>query len=81
MTPTNPTLHRFDHFYGMYWTSSGKVRRLDIILVPPEELAMGLVGWIGSRTYLRFMRQHAKTLGMYANSHRRVREAISNSRG
>lgn len=57
----------------MYWTSSGKVRRLDIILVPPEELAMGLVGWIGSRTYLRFMRQHAKTLGMYANSHRRVR--------
>lgn len=28
------------------------------------------VGWIGSRQFLRFMRQHAKDCGMYLTSHR-----------
>ena len=43
---------------------------MDVILAPCEEFAFALVGWIGSRTYLRFMRAHAKDLGMFLNSHR-----------
>lgn len=63
-------LPRFDHIYGVRRTAAGKVRRLDIILAPSEEFAMALVGWTGSRTYLRLLRQHAKDVGMYLNSHR-----------
>jgi hypothetical protein len=43
---------------------------MDVILAPCEEFSFALVGWIGSRTYLRFMRAHAKDLGMFLNSHR-----------
>lgn len=35
---------RFDHIYGMFRTAAGKVRRLDVILAPPDEWAYGLVG-------------------------------------
>ena len=64
---------RFDHIYGLGRTAAGAWRRLDVILVPPEEWAFGLLGWIGSRAYLRFQRQLAKDRGCYLNSHRQAR--------
>ncbi|KAL4428436.1 hypothetical protein ABPG75_002525 [Micractinium tetrahymenae] len=69
----------FDRIYGMYRTKRGKVRRLDVIICPPEEWAFGLVGWTGSRQYLRFMRQHAKDSGMFLSSHRLLRKVGSES--
>ena len=63
---------RFDHIYGVYRTKARHYRRMDIVICPADEWAMALVGWIGSRQYLRFMRQHAKDLGMFLNSHRQV---------
>ncbi|GAB4823868.1 hypothetical protein N2152v2_010914 [Parachlorella kessleri] len=62
--PGHETLDRFDHIYGVYRTKAGHYRRMDIIICPADEWPMALVGWIGSRQYLRFMRQHAKDLGM-----------------
>ena len=61
---------RFDHLFGMFRTSQGKVRRMDLIFVPKPELAFGYLGWVGSRQYLRFMRQHAQLRGMHLNAHR-----------
>lgn len=43
---------------------------MDVIIAPPDEFCFALVGWIGSRTYLRFMRAFAKDQGLYLNSHR-----------
>jgi hypothetical protein len=60
---------RFDHIYGIYRTTAGRVRRIDIIAVPPSEWAFALVGWIGSRQFNRLMRQHAHDLGMRLSSH------------
>jgi DNA polymerase/3'-5' exonuclease PolX len=67
--PGRQTLDRFDHIYGVFCTSRGKYRRFDVIFIPQEEYGFGELGWIGSRTFLRFQRQHAKELGMYLNSH------------
>ena len=44
--------------------------RIDQIFVPSEEFAFGYLGWVGSRQYLRFLRQHAAERGMHLNSHR-----------
>ncbi|RMZ54362.1 hypothetical protein APUTEX25_001938, partial [Auxenochlorella protothecoides] len=78
--PGVQSLDRFDHIYGVRRTAAGKVRRLDIILAPSEEFAMALVGWTGSRTYLRLLRQHAKDVGMYLNSHRLLRKIDGKAR-
>ena len=48
------------------------MRRIDIIIAPAEECAFCVLGWTGSRQYLRFLRQHAVDLGMALNSHRQV---------
>ena len=48
------------------------MRRIDIIIAPAEECAFCVLGWTGSRQYLRFLRQHAVDLGMALNSHRRA---------
>ena len=50
-------------------TSENKVRRMDIIICPAEEWGFASLGWIGSRTFLRFQRLYAKELGMFLNSH------------
>lgn len=63
---------RFDHIFGVFKTRGGSVRRLDMVLVPWDEWAFALVGWVGSRTFLRFLRQHARDLGMQLNSHRQA---------
>ena len=99
---------RFDHLFGMFRTSAGKVRRIDLIFVPKPEFAFGYLGWVrglqllqwlscsesdtairqfitcdvsnteamtcyqvGSRQFLRFLRQHAANRNMHLNSHRR----------
>lgn len=67
--PGYQTLDRFDHIYGMFRSATGKVRRMDVIIAPADEFGFALLGWIGSRTFLRFQRQHAKDLGMFLNSH------------
>lgn len=77
--PSRKTMDKFDHIYGMYRTTAGRVRRMDVILCPPEEWAFGLVGWTGSRQYLRFMRQHAKDMGMFLSSHRLLRKVGGDS--
>lgn len=67
--PGYQTLDKFDHIYGIAKTSTGRFRRMDIIIIPPEEWGFAELGWTGSRTFLRFLRQHAKDLGMFLNSH------------
>ena len=67
--PGTQLLDRFDHYYGICKSCSGKYRRLDVIICPPEEWGFAYLGWVGSRSYLRFMRQHAKDRGMFLNSH------------
>ena len=61
---------RHDHFFGNFRTAAGKIRRIDVIIAPAEEQAFCVLGWTGSRQYLRFLRQHAVDLGMNLNSHR-----------
>ena len=63
---------RFDHIFGNFRTEAGHVRRLDVIIAPAEECHFCVLGWSGSRQYLRFLRQWAVDLGMHLNSHRRA---------
>ncbi|CAK0786589.1 hypothetical protein CVIRNUC_009803 [Coccomyxa viridis] len=65
---------RHDHIFGNFRTADGRVRRIDIIIAPAEECAFCVLGWTGSRQYLRFLRQHAVDLGMALNSHRLMRK-------
>ncbi len=66
---------RFDKVFGMFMTKNGKVRRMDLIITPPEEYPFCLLGWTGSKQYLRFLRQHAGNCNMYLNSHRHAHES------
>lgn len=61
---------RFDKVFGMFITQDGKIRRMDLIITPHEEYPFCLLGWTGSKQYLRFLRQHAGNCNMYLNSHR-----------
>jgi hypothetical protein len=61
---------RFDHIFGNFRTAAGRVRRLDVIIAPADEAAFCVLGWSGSRQWLRFLRQYAMDLGMHLNSHR-----------
>lgn len=62
---------RFDHIFGNFRTRAGRYRRIDLIISPYEEYPFCLMGWTGSRQYLRFVRQYAKDIkGMNLNSHR-----------
>jgi DNA polymerase mu len=49
----------YDKFYGIFCTAAGKHRRIDIVLVPYEQLTFAMIGWTGSKQYNRWMRQHA----------------------
>ncbi len=69
---------RFDKVFGMFMTKSGKVRRMDLIITPLEEYPFCLLGWTGSKQYLRFLRQHAGNCNMYLNSHRQAHESCLN---
>ncbi|BDA49904.1 probable DNA polymerase lambda at C-terminar half [Coccomyxa sp. Obi] len=69
----NLSADRFDHIFGNYLTKAGKVRRMDVIIAPPAERAACILGWTGSRQYLRFLRQYAADRGMHLNSHRIMR--------
>lgn len=55
---------RADHIFGIFITSAGRRRRLDIVVVQPEEMPYMLVGWIGSRQFLRFRHQLVHERGM-----------------
>lgn len=39
---------RLDHIFGCWRGSSGKLRRIDVILVTPAQLPFALIGWIGA---------------------------------
>ena len=58
------------HSFANSRPAPGRVRRLDVILAPAEEAAFCVLGWSGSRQWLRFLRQYAADLGMHLNSHR-----------
>ena len=68
---------RFDKVFGMFLTQTGKVRRMDLIITPYEEYPFCLLGWTGSKQYLRFLRQHAGNCNMYLNSHRHERSKLT----
>ena len=61
---------RFDHIFGNFRTAAGRVRRIDVIIAPHDEAPFCVLGWSGTRQYLRFLRQYAADLGMHLNSHR-----------
>ncbi|KAL3160377.1 hypothetical protein ABBQ32_010704 [Trebouxia sp. C0010 RCD-2024] len=69
----NIAVDRFDKVFGMFITQDGKIRRMDLIITPHEEYPFCLLGWTGSKQYLRFLRQHAGNCNMYLNSHRLMR--------
>ena len=56
----------------MFKTKAGRWRRLDVIVAIKEEHAACVLGWTGSRQWLRFLRNHAAKRGMALNSHRSV---------
>ncbi|KAA6429749.1 MAG: DNA-directed DNA RNA polymerase mu [Trebouxia sp. A1-2] len=64
MNNNNIAVDRFDKVFGMFMTKSGKVRRMDLIITPHEEYPFCLLGWTGSKQYLRFLRQHAGNCNM-----------------
>ncbi|KAK9827505.1 hypothetical protein WJX74_006340 [Apatococcus lobatus] len=66
---SNLAADRFDRVFGNFKTKAGKWRRMDLIFVPHEQLHFGLLGWTGSKQFLRFMRAHAGDRGMLLNSH------------
>lgn len=64
---------RFDHIFGVFRSSQGVMRRMDLIFVPKEQFAFGYLGWVGSRAYLRFLRTVVGARDMKLNSHRSSR--------
>lgn len=67
-------MDHYDHIWGIYITPAGRRRRIDLMFIPPHSWIMALVGWTGSKQYLRFMRQHAGNIGMHLNSHYLMRK-------
>ncbi|KAL4439185.1 hypothetical protein ABPG77_004087 [Micractinium sp. CCAP 211/92] len=59
---------RLDHLLGTFLTSRGRYRRIDIILATPEQLPFGLIAWIGSTMFNRFLRRCLGHWGMHMNS-------------
>jgi hypothetical protein len=43
--------------FALFITSEGLHRRIDLIFVVPQSLPWGLLGWIGSKQYLRMLKQ------------------------
>ncbi|KXZ44399.1 hypothetical protein GPECTOR_68g370 [Gonium pectorale] len=67
-------MDRYDHMWCIWVTAGGRRRRLDVMLVPyGPQWPYAVVGWTGSKQYLRFMRQHALNCGMFTNSHATLR--------
>ncbi|KAK9792746.1 hypothetical protein WJX73_004619 [Symbiochloris irregularis] len=60
---------RHDRILGIYITRSGHMRRTDLVMCPWRERAFALLGWTGSRQYVRFLREHAGNCGMKLSSH------------
>ena len=67
--PADSWTCRHDRILGVYITKEGCMRRMDLVLTPWAERPFALLGWTGSRQYLRFLRQHADHCGMTLNSH------------
>jgi DNA polymerase mu len=67
-------IDKFDKLFGVWITKEGKRRRLDIVMVPPEQWAYALIGWTGSIMLNRFMRRYARDqLGYCLTNHGIVR--------
>lgn len=43
--------------FAIFITSERHHRRMDLIFVVPQALPWGLLGWIGSKQYLRMLKQ------------------------
>ncbi|KAF6250979.1 hypothetical protein COO60DRAFT_1705216 [Scenedesmus sp. NREL 46B-D3] len=66
---SNHQMDHYDHLWCIHISPAGRRRRWDLMFVPSCYWAMAVVGWSGSKQYLRFMRQHAGNCGMSLNSH------------
>lgn len=66
---SNHQMDHYDHLWCIHISPAGRRRRWDLMLIPASFWPMAVVGWSGSKQYLRFMRQHAGTCGMNLNSH------------
>ena len=60
------------HLFGVFKTAAGRWRRMDVIMCAFEEHSFCVLGWTGSRQWLRFLRNHAAKRGMLLNSHRQA---------
>ncbi|KAG2203638.1 hypothetical protein INT47_011732 [Mucor saturninus] len=57
-------------FCAVLQPSTGIHRQVDLIVVPPKELPMAILGWTGSRQFERSLREYAKKeKSMTVNSH------------
>ena len=52
-------LDKLDRFFGL-WVEHGEWRRVDIVVVPPEQWGFALLGWTGSKQYNRYLRQYTR---------------------
>mmetsp|Transcript_13360 Transcript_13360/g.22260 ORF Transcript_13360/g.22260 Transcript_13360/m.22260 type:complete len:242 (-) Transcript_13360:424-1149(-) len=59
----------FDRIFGVFRTTEGKMRRIDIIVVPYIEKAFALLGWTGSSLLNRNMRQYCRERGLFLCNH------------
>ncbi|PRW44417.1 DNA-directed DNA RNA polymerase mu isoform C [Chlorella sorokiniana] len=55
---SNVASDRLDHIFATFRTAAGRLRRMDVILVTPDQLPYALIGWIGSTMFNRFLRRH-----------------------
>ncbi|KXZ56529.1 hypothetical protein GPECTOR_1g475 [Gonium pectorale] len=66
-----------DHVFGVFRTSAGRLKRLDIILCAHPWLPHALLGWSGSTMFLRLLHTHSAHRGLRMTKHAlyRVRTA------
>ena len=55
--------------FTVWETSYGKLRRIDIIVVPFVEWPFTLVAWTGSKVFNRMIRLHANNMGLSLSAH------------
>ncbi|PNH09524.1 DNA nucleotidylexotransferase [Tetrabaena socialis] len=58
-----------DHIFGIFRTSAGRLKRLDVIFAAWPWLPHALLGWTGSTQFLRFLNMHLANRGLVRTNH------------